>query len=374
MRNVLTRFGFVLAVSLPLLAPASAPDTATPDAARFHEWQNRIVQQLIQQGTADTLTTAAMMLPASQDMYGIAIAESRRKNARNKLAARRLQLLGRAADTAPDAADIAAMALQVCTSVPGCNVAAHAERLHRAAPDDAGYLLPALADAQSRQDSDKVSAILESMADARSFSTWYPSMRQRVQRAMKSIVVPALPSPPPAEFRERHPDLDTAEMSAMLSGAMTFAFAALPEYGTLTTACKKDGNAFAARQSACRQIGVALSHDNSLIGAKIGLLLWRRSALDKADQEAAADATRALEWQQEFSAEMMLNEDIDPIESYQATLHNGGEIPGVIALLRKHGVATQPPAGWVSRAELRRQQGQSQTHSTAASEVCSGTP
>lgn len=379
MRNVLTRVGLVLAICVPAITLASTVEPSpSPDAAELRAqaqaWQSRIVQLLTEQASADTLTTAALMLPVSVTLYDGSLTEPQRKAAANKLDTRRLQLLDRAAVLAPDAADIAALALQVCTRVAGCDVAEHAEHLHQAAPDDAGYLMPALADAQSRQDKDEVSSILQSMADAASFNTWYPALRQRVQRGIAAIAVPALPASIPAEFSRKRPDVDSASMAAMTAGAMMFSTAGMPGYGAFDQACKENGDEFSARQQACRRIGMMLSHDSSLIAARVGLVLWRRSALDPADLKAATDTGRTLDWQQESWTQLMLKDKVDPLESYRATLDHGGEIPGVIALLKKHGVATQPPAGWVSHRERVRQSRQAATTPAAESGVCAGKP
>lgn len=379
MRNVWTKVGLVLAICVSPITVASTVEPApSPDMAKARAqaqaWQSRIVQLLTEQGSADTLTTAALMLPESVTLYDGSLTEPQRKAAANKLDTRRLQLLDRAGVLAPDAADIATLALQVCTRVAGCDVAEHAEHLHQAAPDDAGYLMPALADARSRQDKDEVSSILQSMADAATFKTWYPALRQRVQRGIAAIAVPASPAPIPAEFSQRHPDVDAATMAAITAGSMMFAVAGMPEYGTLVQACKEDGVQFSARQQACRRIGKMLSHDHSLIGVRIGLVLWRQSALDPADLKAATDTDRTLDWQQESWTQLMLRDKVDPLESYQETLDNGGEIPGVIALLKKHGVATQPPAGWVSDREQARQARQTNTEAAPESGECAGTP
>lgn len=70
----------------------------------------------------------------------------------------------------------------------------------------------------------------------------------------------------------------------------------------------------------------------------------------------------------------MLNGKVDSLESYRATLDDGGEIPGVIALLKRHGVDTQPPAGWVSERGHARQARQANTEAAPKSGVCAGTP
>ena len=301
MRSVLKRVGLVLAICVPPIAVATTVEPApSPDLgkvqAQAHAWQSRIVQLLSDQGLADTLTTAALMLPVSMTLYDGSLTESERKAAKNKLDTRRLQLLDRAAAMAPNAPDIASLTLAVCTRVADCDVAAHAERLHQAAPEDAGYLMPALADARSRQDSNEVSAILQSMADAKTFKTWYPALRQRAQRGLATIAVPAMPEPLPAEFSERHPDVDNTTLAELMAATSMFAVADMPEYGSIGQVCKEDGDDFAARQQACRQIGVMLSHDPSLIAARVGLALWRRSALDQADRQSAEHASHTLDW------------------------------------------------------------------------------
>lgn len=374
MRSALISVGLLVAIALPGLAVAGDKPNADSAAKmiQIQAWQSQISQQLVERGTVDTLTTAAVLRPVSMTMYDSTASKQERQSALHKDAAARLQLLERAAAAAPDAPDIAALALQVCTSVPGCDVGSHAERLFNAAPDDASYLLPALSDAQSRQDQDKVSAVLQSMAEATTFTTWYPTLRERLHRGIDDIAVPALPPGLPADWSEDRPAMTGAEVAFNTAVVMMFTTAGLPDYGTIGKACENDAPESLARQEACRQISVLLSRDSSLMSANIGLAFWRQNARDKADLAAATKATRKLDWQQQSLSEMTLDGTVAPLESFQATLDNDGEIPGMVALLKKYNVPTTPPKGWVSRREKfeRAEPKASASHSS----VCSGTP
>ncbi|MGB8635797.1 MAG: hypothetical protein WCD36_11000 [Rhodanobacteraceae bacterium] len=370
MHHARTRRVLLVTILMPVLAMASgtAASQSPPERAEFQAWQNQLVHQLSERGTADTLTTAAVLLPISASIYDSKASNQQRNSAANKLASKRLQLLERAAAMAPDAADIAALALQVCTAVPGCDVGKHAERLHNAAPDDARYLLPALDEAVSQQDRDKVSAILQSMADASTFNSWYSVTLKRMQRGIGDIALPALP---PAA-KQNHPDLPGPRRAASALGIAMLTATGMPGYSAIDKACKKEAPEFMVRQEACRQIGVLLSRDSSLMTAEIGLVFWRRAARDKSDLAVATKASRQLDWQRQSWIEVIADGAVDPFESFQATLDKDGEIPGIVALLKDHNLPTTPPAGWTSPREQReraRQEAPAQPSS-----MCAGKP
>lgn len=360
----------LLALILPIVALASTPAQEAAEREQAYAWQNAVFEQLESIGTADSPTAAAMLLPvqtsAADPDDQAAIVEDYMA-AMHQSAGNRLQLLDRAAALEPDAADIASLALGLCMQVAGCDMDARAQNLHLAAPDDASYLMPALTKANKEKKTDQISDILQSMAEASNFNSYNAGIRHRLQRSTKqSSNWPELPT----LAKDSGYNFDKKSM-IIANGTAYMYSVTVPSFGAILNACKETNTHFTDRE-ACRHIGLALIRDNSALYASMGRVLWRRTARDDADLAAAKQASHIADWQRETYTQALMDGTIESPESLQAMLDNGGEIPGMLALLKQHDLPALPAEGWVSRHE--RLERNKTVVPAPSSSACSGTP
>ena len=365
------RWTWLLALSLPLAALAQMSAKQIELLQQTDAWQRAVASKMESIGTADSLTAAALLLPATLPAAGSNTSahndqagDGGYQAALQQSAGARLPMLERAAALAPDAADIAALILRVCAQATDCDVAAHAQKLHRAAPEDAGYLLPALIEAEKGPNDGEVKRVLQAMAEAISLNSYYVDIQRRLQHATEqSSDWPEVPS----SGNDDPSNLSNELVVVAVGIANMYAGPDLRGVAAINKACKESGPHFANRREDCRSIGILLSHDESLLSARLGLAFWRRTARDAVDLAAARQASRVLDWRMETYSRAMLDGTINAPSSLRATLDSGGEVPGVLALLKQHDLPTLPPEGWVSPRE-KTEQAKPGTHppSTAA--------
>lgn len=344
--------GLALAAA-PIMASAgaeSAPQQPTAEMsarrAAYAAWQLSAVDALLDNGSADALYAAAMLLPRPSP-YGDteAVAE-----AMQEVAARRLALLDRAAEREPTAGDIAFAALRVCDAVDSCEVSEYAERLHRAVPQGGMWLLPALHKADKEGDAEQVSAILARMATAEQMDSWYGPSFQRLMRASQSITLPPLPSVILEEAKAESPsDQDISDYLASMA-AVSAMISAWPRYADLDRSCRPGNDDAATRRDACRAIGMALGKGSSIIDNMIGLGLREMAAETEAQRALVKADKRQSLWI------MHTRTSIEPKDRHnvlQAVAKYGSEMEASTALAAQAGLPTTPPAGWISEREQR---------------------
>lgn len=343
--------GLALAAT-PIMASAGAESAPQPTAemsarrAAYAAWKLSAVDALLDNGSADALYAAAMLLPRPSP-YGDTEAVT---EAMQEVAARRLALLDRAAEREPTAGDIAFAALRVCDAVDSCEVSEYAERLHRAVPQGGMWLLPALHKADKEGDAEQVSAILARMATAEHMDSWYGPSFQRLMRASQSITTPPLPSAILEEVKAENPsDQDISDSLASLA-VVSALVESMPRYAGLGRSCKPENEDAAARRDACRAIGMTLGKGSSIIDNRIGLALREMAAETEAQRAMVKADKRQSLWIMHTRTTIELK---NPRNFLQAVAKYGSEMEASRALAAQAGLPTTPPAGWISEREQR---------------------
>ncbi len=375
-----------LAALIVLLAwaPAATAQQISPEWAQAMQWRMDTVQVLSARNDADALYAAAILEASAiglDPQTGEAAAPS-------PTAA--LGLLDRAAALDPDAADIATAALRLCADIETCDLTQRRMALLAVAPHNAFAWVPALRQSREHEDSQRVTSILQHMAAAERFDSWWIASATRLQRGLAQAPLRPLDLSQGAPWVRAADDAMRQRFGKLASDthawilAMTFG---MPSYSALAAACKTDNPAFAVRQIDCRRIGLLLEQQGtSVIANRIGLVLHRRAALDATDLEAALAAERRIDWQFEaFRDQIMVVPDFGPdvtsltpaqkqqlfdwLDTMATSLRfrrqQGSELGAIRVMLRQAGIPLEPPADWIDQQQQRRRQREQARHAQA---------
>lgn len=309
---------------------ANAAENCEAEVAPITRYDTTI-DALVVHGSADALFAAALLIrgPDAQ-----------------RVEARRLDLLDRAARLAPLNPAIAALAAHICREVAGCNMPAHVQRLGAANPADAGYLMPALDSAMTGDDPVAVTDVLNRIAAHETLDDYWIETSQTIRRGLSQVDV----LPPLTQDRPRlTPDMRRTSL-ARISASMVLGFVGV---GNLAKACnpEKAGPAFAPRRPACAHIGAMLEHADSMISNLIGLRLEQWAAGNEAERLAARQRSERIRWQMDaYSVQVDMQDPNVATALFAAQNRTGSEIGGLSAILASQGAPLEPPPGWHSAA------------------------
>lgn len=177
-----------------------------------------------------------------------------------------LSQIRRAAEAAPERADIQWLHLRICIEVPGCEPQSIETRLRKLAPNNGAVWLGPLARAQQRGDARAEEQILDAMTKASQFDVYWTTLIARLTPPLSRTPVgtsAAQPIPTP---------LTNAMNSTVgwLSSLDTSAFRAL------STACDEQHVREPATRVRCEQISQALQKSDTTLAEGIGLGIAQR--------------------------------------------------------------------------------------------------
>ncbi len=314
---------------LPLLPVATPAAGATRHGDSWRTWRAHTFETLGHRSDADSLVTSVILMAGAPTLPP----------------GKALALLDRAAQQAPTAPDIAALAMSMCSPAPDCDPLARARRLRALAPDNALSWMPALRAAQQHEDPDKVTRVLQEMARAQQFQAYSIPVVKRMREGLQHVP----PAPAPARMQHHHMDPATART---LQTLIFMSAIPLPGYQPVVRACRPDGAAFGRRHAACRRIGGMLERASTLSANLIGLVLLRWTAGNLQQYEQALTTGRDLEW---LASRSQSCQDPAHLAGYLDTLMRAGsERAADSDCMRLLGDPVSPPAGWGQGNTTRR--------------------
>lgn len=247
---------------------------------------------------------------------------------------RPLDLLDRAAASAPQATDIGLLDITACRTQPNCDALKREARMRRVDPRNGNFWIVALHDASKRADRPRIDAVLALMAQSTSFDMHFMSMGRRVLVGLRRI--------PPAPGMSDTP-VDVARLVQARNLVLAFA---TPPMQDLVEACKPVTPTNAARRKNCRAIATSLRHSDSLTTNMIGLRLQEWTAANAADRNDALAQRRRLQWKLSQLSEAELNSAMPPARQASIMLAHENEVEGIDAVLRATHYPLHPPTDW----------------------------
>lgn len=255
-------------------APASKPST----------------KSVAQAGNTDAVAAAALKMAAV-----------------DRDAPRALSVIRQAAAAAPDRADLARLALQICLNVQGCEAEPYETRLRKLDPGNGVVWIGPLARAQARRDTQAEQQILQAMGQAERVDLYWNTLLWRFASA-----IPA-PTPPVGG-----PNLPIT--SALNDVTQWLATSAVPSFQPIAAACSPERTTSDSIKALCMRVAQALQRGDTSLVEGMGLGIAQRLAApgtpawSSAQQRIAALAyqtkaagaiIRSQVEKERFSAEMM---------------------------------------------------------------------
>ncbi|WP_139351480.1 hypothetical protein [Rhodanobacter sp. B05] len=311
--------GIVLGLLLCGSCRAAARETAPADAATGAQgaWLEQAVASLSAMPDTDSLVTAAVLARQLPDAQ-----------------ARAIDLLDRAAASAPQAADVGLLDITLCSAQTGCDALKREARLRHLDPRNGSLWMVALHDASMRNDRPRIDSMLSRMAQGDRFDVHFISLGQRFLVALKRI-------PPPPGATGTSAD-SLRRMQAM---ALVAAFV-LPPMQDLVEACKPGNPVSDARRKTCRAIADSLRRSDTLIADLIGLRLQEWTARDTADKDDALARRRRLLWKMHQLNDVSGTAAMPPAGQIGIMLAHENEVEGIDAVLLATARPLDPPAHW----------------------------
>lgn len=316
---------------------ANAPSIATSSDLldgwnRAHrEAVLRLVRELAARGDAESLLDAALLLPLACHGPQDCNAES----------AERARLLAAAARLAPEHPLIAFLQAETCMLTKDC--AAAYRRLATVDPDNLFAHLGLLSTASQAGDPVALDRALREAAAAPLYDDYIAELTAELERALRRLPAPsaAVRAQMAAAMGLRGPlDEDGARLLQALGISTTVA----PPLQGLLQVCSVDGVRQApARRAPCLALLARMASSDSTLARSIGLT--RLVKLTAATAEAAQWRERLREFAWVLERFLALHSPLDAAD-LRGQLDQG-EWEAMRALLRRHGVPPQPPAGWL---------------------------
>lgn len=321
---------FAAALLTPLASLAMTRGDATKAPAdSYDRWTAQASATLGRLPDTDALVSAAVLHPP------IATPDSQP-----------LQLLDRASRQDPSAADIAALALEMCDGISGCDSQARARHLQTQAPDNALGWLFALRAAHKQHDAQQATRILQRMARAGNFKTYQPSLAERIRHGLEDV-------PPPPFEQGSYSYRVSGEEARFLQTRILVSLLPIPAYRDLVLACRPDAAAFALRKPACRRIAMELTQSWSILANVIGIELQRWTARDAQDYRQALAREREVDWLMPMRASYC-DSQAHIAACLDADMKATSELGASRAIARQRGKPVTPPATWVDRKQQQR--------------------
>ena len=214
-------------------------------------------------------------------------------------------------------------------------------RLEQQAPDNAAVWLLAFDRARQHGDDKAARAALARAARATEFSTYYGTLLKSVLETARALPMS------PALVRQLAGIGGNAYAATYMLAAGNVMYLPGPALAPVFETCRNPGAGI--RRAQCRRIAHLLAWGDTVIVRAAGLALQERLAGDAAARQRYAAARRAQAWQTQQFAILVLKARTDRALAgtlVQLVLQGGTENSIQIALLRKTGIATTPPADW----------------------------
>ena len=214
-------------------------------------------------------------------------------------------------------------------------------RLEQQAPDNAAVWLLAFDRARQHGDDKAARAALARAARATEFSTYYGTLLKSVLETARALPMS------PALVRQLAGIGGNAYAATYMLAAGNVMYLPGPALAPVFETCRNPGAGI--RRAQCRRIAHLLAWGDTVIVRAAGLALQERLAGDAEARQRYAEARRAQAWQTQQFAILVLKARTDRALAgtlVQLVLQGGTENSIQIALLRKTGIATTPPADW----------------------------
>ena len=214
-------------------------------------------------------------------------------------------------------------------------------RLEQQAPDNAAVWLLAFDRARQHGDDKAARAALARAARATEFSTYYGTLLKSVLETARALPMS------PALVRQLAGIGGNAYAATYMLAAGNVMYLPGPALAPVFETCRNPGAGI--RRAQCRRIAHLLAWGDTVIVRAAGLALQERLAGDAEARQRYAEARRAQAWQTQQFAILVLKARTDRALAgtlVQLVLQGGTENSIQVALLRKTGTATTPPADW----------------------------
>jgi hypothetical protein len=311
-------------LAFALMAAGSA--WGKTEADNFAAWRADAARLLSARNDSESLVTAAALTLAS--------AGGRTKADSAKAAAAAVELAARAAELAPDNRAISWLLLHLCANAPACDIRDPGTTMRWVDADNAAAWLPALAVAVKDKDPVPTDRILTAMAQGSRFDLYINRATIMIFDALKRV-------------RGSLPANYAASDLTRLNEALGLADAAFkPSFSALIGACRE--NTRPERRESCLKLSRTMQKADAVLTQLVGFAIEKRLTADPKEQRAIAERRRLLEWRASSA-----NVSDTPLLPWlrnaraRARLEKIRSLPReedvCIALLRKYGMALEPP-------------------------------
>ena len=299
-------------LALLIVQSGAALGLQTTDPA---QWRDAAQKALIARGDANSLATAAVLAFPGHAALDLAL---------------------RASDSAPQDAAIGWVHLQLCAHAAGCDIRDAATTLRWVDADNSAAWLPTLAAAQKDRDAMEVDRVLVDMAHGARFDFYSNRIIVLTAESLKTAR---------RELPRQAPKSDVTRLATMAGLA---AAELQPSFLPLNEACREPA-AGTERREACLKLSKIMQRGDTVVAQMAGLSLEKHLvAADGKEARAIAERRRVLEWRVSTAAQFdtpllpwLTNGRAQSRLSLMRTLPREEDV--CVAMLREHGVATEPP-------------------------------
>ena len=278
-------------------------------------WRDAAEKALIARGDANSLATAAVLAFPGHAALDLAV---------------------RAGASAPQDAAIGWVHLQLCAHAAGCDIRDAATTLRWVDADNSAAWLPTLAAAQKDRDATEVDRVLVDMAQGGRFDFYMNRIVVLTADSLKNVR---------SELPRQAPKSDATRLPAVAGLA---AAEMLPSFLPLNEACREPA-AGTERRESCLKLSKIMQRGDTVAAQLAGLGLEKHLvAADGKEARAIAERRRVLEWRVSTAAQFdtpllpwLANGRARSRLSLMRTLPREEDV--CVAMLREHGMATEPP-------------------------------
>jgi hypothetical protein len=311
-------------LALLIVQSGAALGLQTTDPA---QWRDAAQKALTARGDANSLATAAVLAFAVST-------RPRADPAKTEVAA--LDLAVRASDSAPQDAAIGWMHLQLCARAARCDIRDAATTLRWVDADNSAAWLPTLAAAQKDRDAMEVDRVLVDMAQGARFDFYWNRIIVLTADSLRSVR---------SELPQQAPRSDATRISTMTGLA---AAELIPSFLPLNEACREPA-AGTERRESCLKLSKIMQRGDTVAAQLAGLGLEKHLvAPDGKEARAIAERRRVLEWRVSTAAQFdtpllpwLVNARARSRLALMRSLPREEDV--CVAMLKKHGMATEPP-------------------------------
>jgi hypothetical protein len=292
-------------------------------------WRSQAARILAVRTDANSLVTAAALRFAGTSF------KPKPKSAPLEGSISALDLIGRAAELAPQSAAIAWLHLQLCAEMPACNERDVATVMRWIDADNGAAWMPILTVAQKERDTTEVDRVLDDMAQGSRFDLYFNRLVVVMYDVLKAERH-ALPAGYAASDWARF-----TEVSGIAAAETTPSFAALIE------ACREMAAA-PERRDVCLKLAKTMQRGDTVAAQLVGFGIERRLVpADSKEARAVTERRHLLEWRVAAAAQFDL-----PLMPWSKNSRSRARVDQMrlrpreedvcIAILRDHNVATEP--------------------------------